>query len=66
MHTIMSRFVKAEIINDATNDPYKLMNVDITKTENFKSYKDLDIGFKADADVKSSKANDGVKFEFRQ
>ena len=37
MHTIMSRFVKAEIINDATNDLYKLMKVGITKTENLKS-----------------------------
>ena len=66
MHTLMSRFVKAEIIDDATNDPYKLMKVDITKNENLKSYKDLDIGFETDADVKSSKASDRAKFEFRQ
>ena len=62
----MNRFVKAEIISDATNDPYKLVKIDITKTEHLKSYKDLHIGFETDYDVKISEVSDRMKFELCQ
>ena len=58
----MNRFVKAEIISDA----YKLVKIDITKTEHLKSYKDLHIGFETDYDVKSSEVSDTMKFELCQ
>lgn len=53
IRSLMKRFIKDNVLTLATTDE-KLVKIDITKTENHKSYKAIDIGFCAEQALKDA------------
>jgi len=64
LRNIMNRFVKKEVLAGA-DTVYKLCKVDVTSKENWCSYKDVDVGVAAKAEMRHTKASDRDHMQFR-
>lgn len=64
VRTLMNRFVKKEVLA-AADTVFKLSKVDVASKENLCSYKDVDIGVAAKAEMRHIKASDRDHMQFR-
>jgi len=64
VRTLMTRFVKKAVLS-AADTVVKLSKVDVTSKENLCSYKDVDIGVAAKAEMRHIKASDREHMQFR-
>ena len=64
LYSLLARFIKREVLS-AADTSAKMMKIDLKLSENLCSYKEIDIGVAASAQLLSSKVSDRARLEFR-